>query len=37
MGTVWRGMLQVVDSIEKKIAGNYGHLCLVAANGDYWR
>jgi hypothetical protein len=36
MGTVWRGVLQVVDSIRKIIALNYGHLCLVAANGDFW-
>jgi len=28
-------MLQVVDSIQKIIAGNYAHWCLVAANGDF--
>jgi hypothetical protein len=35
MGRVWRGMLQVVDSIQKIIALNYGRLCLVTANGDF--
>jgi Integrase core domain len=35
MGRVWRGLLEVYFFLRFAFAGNYGVLCLVAANGNF--